>query len=105
MRLIMLRRSLDVYKNDTVHPPIIEDQLARRVGIEDMGIYDTEIIRELHKTNPEIAKTHTHLGYVHVKLGNTDAAERHFRKSLEIWPNNIDAVRNLEVIRRTPKSQ
>jgi tetratricopeptide (TPR) repeat protein len=101
----MLRRSLDVYTSDTIHLPIIEEQLARGVGIEDMGMYDIEIIRQLHKTDPEIAKTHNHLGYIHIHLGDIDSAERHFRKSLEIWPNNIDAVRNLEVIRRTPKSQ
>lgn len=103
--LDMLRRSLDVYKNDTVHLPIIEEQLARGAGIEDMGMYDIEIIHQLHKTDPEIAKTHNHLGYIHIHLGDIDSAERHFRKSLEIWPNNIDAVRSLEVIRRMQKSQ
>jgi tetratricopeptide (TPR) repeat protein len=103
--LDMLHRSLDVYRDDSVHLPIIEDQLARGVGIEDMGIYDTEIIRQLHKTDPEIAKTHNHLGYILFELGDTDAAEKHFEKSLEIWPNNIDATRNLEVIRQMRKSQ
>jgi len=103
--LDMLHRSLDVYRSDTVHLPIIEEQLARGAGIENMGMYDIEIIRQLHKTDPEIAKTHNHLGYIRIHLGDIDSAERHFRKSLEIWPNNIDAVRNLEVTRQVRKSQ
>ncbi len=103
--LDMLHRSLDVYRDDSVHLPIIEDQLARGVVIEDMGIYDTETIRQLHKTDPEIAKTHNHLGYILFQIGDVAAAEKHFAKSLEIWPNNIDAARNLEVIRQMRKSQ
>jgi tetratricopeptide (TPR) repeat protein len=52
---------------------------------------DLKIIRHLQQTDPEIAKTHNHLAYIHVQRKDYSSAARHYQRSLEIWPGNTDA--------------
>ena len=94
----MLRRCLDFYENDTVKLPIIEAQFSRGVGTEDMTPYDLKIIRHLQQTDPEIAKTHNHLGYIHVQRKDYSSAAHHYQRSLEIWPGNTDAQRGIDFL-------
>lgn len=94
----MLRRSLDAYEDDTVTLPIIEAQLSRGVSTEDLAPYDLKIIRHLQQTDPEIAKTHNHLAYIHVQRKDYSSAARHYQRSLEIWPGNVDAQRGIDYL-------
>jgi tetratricopeptide (TPR) repeat protein len=96
----MLQRSVDMYQEDDTHLPIIEEELARDTRPEDLARYDLQTVRRLHQRDPEIAKTHNHLGFICVRLGDIDQAIRHFEKSLDIWPNNIDGARNLQLLRQ-----
>jgi tetratricopeptide (TPR) repeat protein len=87
----MLNRSLDDYEDDTVTLPIIEARFSRGVSTEDLAPYDLKIIRHLQQSDPEIAKTHNHLAYIHVQRKDYSSAARHYQRSLEIWPGNTDA--------------
>lgn len=70
---------------------------------EDWRRYDRETIDRMHATNPEIAKTHNHLGLIHYRMGDVAMAIEQFERSLAIWPGNTDAVRNLTILRSQPR--
>jgi len=89
----MLYRSLDIYEGDTVHLPIIEEQLAGEVRVEDLAPYDLEVIRQAQQTDSGIAKTHNHLCDIHARTGNVPEALAHCQASLRIWPGNPDATK------------
>ncbi len=101
----MLRRTLDVYEGDTIHLPLIEDKLAEGMGAEERERYDLEIIRQTLQRNPEVAKTHNHLGHLLAQLNDRDEAKGHFRQSLAIWPGNQDATRYLAYLERPADQQ
>ena len=65
----------------------------------DWARYDLQSIHQMHATDPEIAKTHNHLGLISYHMGDLETAIRHFEGSLAIWPGNADAVRNLQVLK------
>ena len=67
---------------------------------DDLARYDLEIVRRMQESDPEIAKTHNHLGLIHARLGNTGEAIKQFQRSLQIWPDNVDAKRNLQLLKR-----
>jgi tetratricopeptide (TPR) repeat protein len=96
----MLYRSLDIYESDTTYLPIIEERLAGHTTPDDLAPFDLELIRQLQQSDTEIAKTHNHLGVICAQLKDTAEAARHFRRSLEIWPGNTDATRNLALLQR-----
>ncbi len=100
----MLNASLSDYKDDSTHLPIIEDELAGDIDPADLAAYDLEIIRRVQQSDPEIAKTHNHLGVIYAIQGDITQATEHFQKSLEIWPGNTDALKNLKILRRRPGS-
>jgi tetratricopeptide (TPR) repeat protein len=66
---------------------------------KDWARFDSVTIRQMHETDPEIAKTHNHLGLISYRLGDRADAIRHFEKALAIWPDNADARRNLQALR------
>jgi tetratricopeptide (TPR) repeat protein len=99
----MLNRSLDDYEDDTVTLPIIEAQFSRGVSTEDLAPYDLKIIRHLQQTDPEIAKTHNHLAYIHAQRKDYSSAARHYQRSLEIWPGNIDAQSGINYLAKLRK--
>lgn len=94
----MLRRVIATLKDDTTNLPIITERLARDIRPGDLASYDLEICRRVQERNPEIAKTHNQVGFVCVQLGDTAQAIDHFQKSLQIWPGNIDAKNNLQLL-------
>ena len=96
----MLYAAIEGHQDDATHLSIIEEQLARGVRAKDLARYDLEIVRRMQESNPEIAKTHNHLGFIRARLGNTAEAIRQFQRSLQIWPDNVDAKRNLQLLRR-----
>lgn len=73
--------------------------LARGVSEDDLGRYDLAIIRAAQARDPEIAKTHNHLGVICARLGDHAAAREHFERSLAVWPGNPDAERALRMLR------
>lgn len=96
----MLYRSLPSFEDKPDDESIIKELLARGVSAADLNNFSTEIIESLNSRNPEIAKVHNHLGFIYARLNNIPAAAEHFQKSLAIWPDNPDAAKNLEVLRK-----
>lgn len=100
----MLKVSLSDYEDDSTHLPIIERELARDINPEVLAAYDLEIIHRIQQSDPEIAKTHNHLGVINAMRGNMTQATEHFQKSLRIWPGNRDALKNLKILRERHRS-
>ena len=98
--LTMLNRGLQTYKEDTINLPIIERLASQAISIDNLDRYDLEIIHQLQQGDPEIAKTHNHLGFIQYRLGDIEAGIRHFEKSSQIWPGNADASKNLPLLRQ-----
>ncbi len=98
--LSMLSRGLQTYEEDTINLSIIERLTSQAASLDNLDRYDLEIIHQLQQSDPEIAKTHNHLGFIHYRLGNIEAGIRHFEKSLQIWPGNVDASKNLPLLRQ-----
>ena len=96
----MLKAGLSGYKDDTLHLQIIKEQLADDITSEDLSSYDLEIIRRELQNNPEIAKTHNHLGFIYTAQGDITKAIEHFQNSLQIWPGNRDAVEYLKHLQK-----
>lgn len=95
----MLKVSLSDYKDDSTHLPVIKGELGGEIGPEDLAAYDLEIIRYFQQNDPEIAKTHNHLGVICAMQGDFSRATQHFQNSLSIWPGNADALKNLKILR------
>lgn len=101
----MLRRKMDLFEDDPTKVKIIEEELAREIGHEDLTRYDLKIIRRTQQSDPEIAKTHNYLGLINGRLGDIGKAIEHFRESLRIWPDNRDAKRNLRLLEQLREKQ
>lgn len=74
-------------------------------ALEQLAAYDLQIIRELQEQDPEIAKTHNHLAYIHVKRQDYVSAATNYQKSLRIWPGNSDAQRGLAYLSRMQQDE
>jgi tetratricopeptide (TPR) repeat protein len=96
----MLYRSLPFFEDKPDDESVIKGMLARGVSTNDMCNFSTDIIENLNSRNPEIAKIHNHLGYIYARQNNLPAALKHFEKSLQIWPDNSDAAKNLGIIKK-----
>jgi len=103
--MYMLRRSVEEFHDDETHLPIIRNQLDRGVREEDLAAYELDTLRQMQERDPEVAKTHNHLGLIYAQLGNLAESIRHFERSLEVWPGNVDATRNLPILRRQLERQ
>lgn len=101
----MLNRSLDLLASDSTVLSIIKESLRLGVTEELLSRYDLQTIRRTTQFDPEIAKTHNHLGLISAQLGDLDQAVYHFEASSRIWPGNIDAVRNLQELRQYRQRQ
>jgi protein O-GlcNAc transferase len=97
--IFMLRYNRHLLDEAPDEIEIIDKIIADGISRDDLRRYDIEIFRLLSDSDPEIAKTHNHLGVICDRLGRIDDAVEHFEKSLSIWPNNPDAVRNLQILR------
>ncbi|HVP13631.1 MAG TPA: tetratricopeptide repeat protein, partial [Phycisphaerae bacterium] len=74
--------------------------LAAGVRIEDLQPYALDLFREILDHDPEVSRTCTLLGAVCGQLGDYPAARQHLETALRIWPQNPDALKNLEQLRR-----
>jgi tetratricopeptide (TPR) repeat protein len=96
----MLARSEDVLADMPEQLAVLAKLRADFQGLDSLAPFDLELIRQLQQTDREIAKTYNKIGYVSVQLNQLALAETRFEKSLEIWPGNLDAARNLESVRK-----
>ncbi len=95
----MLKESLSDYEDDSTHSPAIRAMIDKDITADDLAEYDLQIIRDAQESDPEIAKTHNHLGIIYAMQKKFDLAVEHFERSLRIWPGNVDATRNLKRLR------
>ena len=95
----MIRRNLPLWKEDGEHLTILEAMLHETADAGSLSDYDIETIVEIANSNPEVAKTHNHLGAIYASIGDIDKAIDHFQQSQRIWPGNVDATNNLRVLR------
>lgn len=96
----MLRRVSEAKELDPAVSRDVEESVTHGIPADLLSHYDTEIIRLAQQRDPEIAITHNHLGVVFARMGNYAEAIRHFQISLEIWPGNIDARKNLPLLQQ-----
>jgi Tfp pilus assembly protein PilF len=96
--LYMLHRSRSTAVEGDEHHEAISAALDRGVTVDELARYDLRTIEALRERDPEVAKTHNHLGLIFARIGDYNASARHFRRSLEIWPGNEDATRNLRIL-------
>lgn len=94
----MLLRARESFEDDSLALANIRAQLESGIGDEQLASYDLVITERLRQRDPEIAKTHNHLGFIHYRLQNYDSAHSHFSRSLDIWPGNRDASAGLAAI-------
>lgn len=95
----MLHRSRERAEEDAETQQWLQTDGSQEPGEADWARYDLESIRQMHTSDPEIAKTHNHLGLISYHIGDLERAIYHFEQSLTIWPNNTDAVRNLRILK------
>jgi tetratricopeptide (TPR) repeat protein len=101
----MLRRSLDAYKDYPEHLQVIEQQLARGIGADELARYDLEIIRHVQQNSPEVAAMYDHLGVFCRLVDDIDGAIGYFRKVLEIQPDNVTAKNRLQQLQQLQQGQ
>jgi tetratricopeptide (TPR) repeat protein len=95
----MLRRTRELAQDDPELQGWLDSEGRGERAGADWGRFDLPSIRKMQATSPEVAKTHNHLGLICFRLGDRQGAIRHFEQSQSIWPGNVDAVRNLQIIR------
>jgi tetratricopeptide (TPR) repeat protein len=96
--LKMIKLNLVLYENDKDHLPVIEQMLKNNINAEALEDFDLETIEKINKSDPEVAKTHNYLGAIDAIQGDTGKAIEHFRQSQQIWPDGIDARKNLQLL-------
>jgi tetratricopeptide (TPR) repeat protein len=96
--LKMIKLNLVLYENDKDHLPVIEQMLKNNINAEALDDFDLETIEKINKSDPEVAKTHNYLGAIDAIQGDTGKAIEHFRQSQQIWPDGIDARKNLQLL-------
>jgi tetratricopeptide (TPR) repeat protein len=101
----MLHQGAVVYKGDTTHQRVIENQLARLKDVEYLTDYDLKSILDVQKRDRKIAQTHNHLGIIYSRLGDLAKSADHFNQSLDIWPANREATTNLSMIEQAIKAR
>jgi tetratricopeptide (TPR) repeat protein len=101
----MLLRAHQASEGDDKSQAAIRDQLAQGLDDDSRKRFDLNLISRLRQSDPEIAKTHNHLGYIFYQLQQIDSAHAHFAKSLAIWPDNKDATSGLAAISRAGESR
>ncbi|MFZ5433790.1 MAG: tetratricopeptide repeat protein [Calditrichota bacterium] len=91
----MLRQTMDDLTPDSTHFDSVQAAITRTMSEADLSRYDLKIIREQQQHDPAISETCHDLGIVYLRLGNLEKAEELVRRSLEIWPGNTIAQKNL----------
>jgi len=95
----LLRRCEEGAAEDAETRAWLASEQSRTISESDLSRYDLESIRQMHARDPELAKTHNHLGLISYKLRDLDGAIEHFERSASIWPGNVDATRNLQTLK------
>ncbi len=95
----LLERTREAAEQDSVAHRWLDAGGDRPLTAAEWERYDRQSIDVMLARDQEIAKTHNHLGLIAHVRGNRGGALRHFERSLAIWPDNPDAVRNLRILR------
>ena len=95
----MLNRARDAAATDAELQAWLETWGSQELTAAHWAKLDQETVDLMHQSDPEIAKTHNHLGLICYRLDRIDDAIGHFEASLAIWPGNRDAVTNLRILK------
>ena len=89
-----------MYKDDPGYQQYFNSIQSKDITPADLKDYDLETIKQLNSSNPEIAKTYNNLALLFTIQGDLDKAIAYFERSQQIWPGNLDAVKNLKLLRQ-----
>ncbi len=95
----MLNRARDGADVDADAKAWLDAWGSRDISDIDWSKFDRELLEQMHASDPEVAKIHNYLGLIYDRLNQPEKAIEHFEASLRIWPNNMDAVQNLRILR------
>ncbi len=95
----MLNRARDAAEIDADAKSWLAAWGSRDLSDIDWSKFDRETLERMHASDPEVAKIHNHLGLIHARLNQPEKAIEDFEASLRIWPNNMDAVQNLRILK------
>jgi tetratricopeptide (TPR) repeat protein len=72
------------------------------VALGDLGKFDEAlaILKEVMDKDASILETYDSLGYIYYKKGDFKAAEKEYKKILELDPKNAKAKNSLEILKR-----
>lgn len=102
----MLRSNLAIYELEyDEYIPELQRQLAKNITADSLSQYDMEIIRTVLARDPVLSDTYANLGIACASLGELDLATTYLDRSLQIWPDNVQARKNKEVLRQLKASQ
>ena len=96
----MINASLIEFDSDKEILPNVERLSKIDITPADLKKYDMVTIENLNKVSPEIAKIDNYLGVIYSIEGDTAKARERFELSLQIWPDNADARKNLQILRQ-----
>lgn len=99
----MLRRTVGLSQNDTVHLNAVETELAREIGETELAAFDIEVIRQMQSRDKELAHLHHGLGVALLGLADTTGAASEFRTALQLVPNNSESAAMLRQLTTTAK--
>jgi tetratricopeptide (TPR) repeat protein len=98
----MLQRGLEGY--NVVPTDEIERDAANGITEKDLARYDLRAIYAFQRVNnPDLATTFNMLGTIHARLGEFAAARAAFDDARQIWPDNPDLARNIEMLNRVER--
>jgi Tfp pilus assembly protein PilF len=82
---------------------IFERMNQRDIRPEDLEDYDLATIEAIIDNDPEISKTINDLGLISARRGEINGAIAYFEQSLQIWPSNSAAKKNLQALKQLKK--
>ena len=93
----MLEEELRSWPDDPDIREDIQKEIDRGITSQRLAVYDSTVFNQILGKDREISSLQSYLGYANAMVGNLDIAIAHFRFALNIWPDNRNARRNLDM--------
>lgn len=97
----MLREEVHSWPDEPEIREDIREEIDRGISPDRMAAYDSTVFNQILENDREISMLQNYLGYSHAMMGNLNVAIAHFRYALNIWTDNLNAKRNLNMALQT----